>query len=394
GPKAVTILGPEETTGLLHASAQLRLAAFKLKSSTGRIYNMSSSLRHVYPDRPQYLLCLTSPFYDRATVKWYGLLNITGQWQELMVLDTFTRQLEDDHINYVLGSIVQLVSTNTDHAPLQWISVKCAAFNDGYNISDGRTSNPVSLNVAYTATDINMTASDESGRPLYPRATNPQLLKTTLDQSVTLDTQQNPPAITADSGLRISITCQVDMSNPKPRIHWRLHQCPTQLEQHWNGNKSQIPGESDGKKCKQIALKGGSVELDLQPLANPPIENLVWLRNDKLLNPRPLERATLDESRQLSVHRISVHSSTLRIQPVEIEDMGNYSLVASNNMGFTRFQFFLNVTCKLVYRLISYAVLKTRESNKVRLAITSLIRMVKSNGNVIFVKNSYQMLRF
>ncbi|KAF5406218.1 Nephrin [Paragonimus heterotremus] len=295
-----------------------------------------------------------------------------------------------------------------------------------------------------------MTASDESGRPLYPRATNPQLSKTSSDQTVTLDTRHNPPAITADSGLRISITCQVDMSNPKPRIHWRLHQCPTQLGSHWNGSKSQTPGESDGKKCEIIALKGiedssesksvvrshvvltlnwsnhgdlvecfarptaaydiavaesvgelsdtqgeptqsvltrrmllnvrfkpvflrpaahlkwpieqlqadssayglpqfvavegGSVELDLEPLANPPIENLVWLRNDKLLNPKPVDGVKSDESRQLSVHRISVHSSTLRIQPVEIEDMGNYTLVASNNMGFTRFQFFLNVT--------------------------------------------------
>ncbi|KAF8563099.1 hypothetical protein P879_09824, partial [Paragonimus westermani] len=562
GPKTVTILGPEETTDQLHTFAQLYLAAFKLTSSAQNTYNRSSSLRHVYPDRPQYLLCLTSPFFDRATVKWYGLLNITGQWQELTVLDTFTRQLEDDHINYVLGSIVQLVSTNTDHAPLQWISVKCvvepsykglsdenesvhmhqielqnyeppgkpsvsgygqtslfpeganitltceaeagtpsgklvwlsnpdhlehvqiskhpttqleasanrmrsqlkltldrelngfslrcASVNDGYNVSDGQTSNPVLLSVAYTATDINMTASDESGRPLYPRATNPQPMKSTSEQTVTLDTRHNPPAITADSGLRISVACQVDMSNPKPRIHWRLHQCPTQLSNHWKENKSQISGESDGKKCEIIALKGiedssesktgvrshviltlnwsnhgdliecfvrptaaydvavaesvgelsdnqedpaqslltrrmllnvrfkpvflrpaahlkwpveqlqtenlayglpqfvavegGSLELDLEPLANPPVEKLVWLRNDKVLNPRPVDNEKSRDNHQVSVHRSFVHSSTLRIQPVEIADMGNYSLIASNNMGFTRFQFFLNVT--------------------------------------------------
>ncbi|KAF5406219.1 hypothetical protein PHET_00234 [Paragonimus heterotremus] len=136
GPKTVTILGPEETTGLLHTSAQLHLATFKLKSSARKIYNESNSLRHVYPDRPQYLLCLTSPFFDRTTVKWYGLLNITGQWQELTALDTFTRQLEDDGINYVLGSIVQLVSTNTDHAPLQWISVKCVVEPSQQELSD------------------------------------------------------------------------------------------------------------------------------------------------------------------------------------------------------------------------------------------------------------------
>ncbi|KAA3678807.1 uncharacterized protein DEA37_0010805, partial [Paragonimus westermani] len=499
GPKTVTILGPEETTGQIHTSAQLYLAARKLN-------NTSTSLRYVYPDRPQYLLCLTSPFFDRATVKWYGLLNVTGQWQELTVLDTFTRQLEHDHINYVLGSIVQLVSTNTDHAPLQWISVKCvvepsykglsdenetahmdqielqnyeppgkpsvsgygqtslfpeganitltceaeagtppgklvwlsnpehleqvqisghpttqleasanrmrsqleltlnrelnglslrcASVNDGYNISDGQTSIPVLLSVAYTATGINMTASDESGRPLYPRATNPHSLKSTSDQTVTLDTHHNPPAITADSGIEDSSESKTGVrSHVVLTLNWSNHgdliECfvrPTaaydvavaesvdELSDN-QGNPAQslltrrmllnvrfkpvflrpaahlkwpfeqLQAENLAYGLPQfVAVEGGSAELDLEPLANPPVEKLVWLRNDKVLNPKPVDSEKSYDNHQVSVHRTFVHSSTLRIQPVEIADMGNYSLVASNNMGFTRFQFFLNVT--------------------------------------------------
>lgn len=79
--------------------------------------------------------------------------------------------------------------------------------------------------------------------------------------------------------------------------------------------------------------------MDLEPSANPEVTNFVWYKNEDLLSTSPSSSNLFDE-------RVTTQKSVLRIRPVRIEDMANYTLLATNSLGTARFRFFLNVTCK------------------------------------------------
>ncbi|KER24804.1 hypothetical protein T265_14339, partial [Opisthorchis viverrini] len=88
-----------------------------------------------------------------------------------------------------------------------------------------------------------------------------------------------------------------------------------------------------------IAIEGGTVDLDLTPLANPPVHKLVWYKENQQLISSPAHT-----NRDGGQMRIFIENSRLHISPVEVSDMSYYTLIASNTMGSTRFKFFLNVT--------------------------------------------------
>ncbi|VDP92039.1 unnamed protein product [Echinostoma caproni] len=130
GPQSVDIHGPEETIDLLKEILDTQLRQIQTDherqiADLVRSAHTSNPVRFVYQDRPQYLLCLTSPYFDRAQIQWYGLLNISGQWHPIAPLESFTRVLATGQKNFILASMIQLVSTNSERTPLRWTAIKC-----------------------------------------------------------------------------------------------------------------------------------------------------------------------------------------------------------------------------------------------------------------------------
>ncbi|OON21899.1 immunoglobulin domain protein, partial [Opisthorchis viverrini] len=95
-----------------------------------------------------------------------------------------------------------------------------------------------------------------------------------------------------------------------------------------------------------IAIEGGTVDLDLIPLANPPVHKLVWYKENQQLISSPAHT-----NRDGGQMRIFIENSRLRISPVEVSDMSYYTLIASNTMGSTRFKFFLNLIGKPIINI-------------------------------------------
>ncbi|THD28393.1 Nephrin [Fasciola hepatica] len=565
GPQSVDIHGPEETVDLLKEAMDKRLHLFQTDRDNRGTRNATSAIRYVYQDRPQYLLCLTSPYFDRAQIQWYGLLNISGQWHPIAPLESFTRVLATGQKNFILASMIQLVSTNSERTPLRWTAIKCvskadvtdaagihkdvsdlesnkavmkiidlksyvppgkpsisgykqnmlyqegtnitlscearagippgylvwlessvakasaektrhslvipntttlagpdgmirstliiqltreqnghfyqcASENKGFPRSEVRVSDSVQMGVAFAATSITMTVADETGRALFPRD-HTLSQNSNPNQSVRLDKSHNPPIVSAQAGGKVAVKCHMDLSNPRPKIQWRLYRCPTHtvnlseqisfkdltkdcvietiqgiiyrgteenvfdekviesqilLALNWSHHgdiiecvaEPQVPwamgpdqvsvhikdglsqprlrervlmnilfaplflrpaqhlnwpvekmhvGLFEHRLPQFIVVDGGAVDLDLEPSANPEVTSFVWYKNEEMLSTSAATSGSFDE-------RISVHHSVLRIKPVRVADMANYTLLATNSLGTARFRFFLNVT--------------------------------------------------
>ncbi|CAH8450511.1 unnamed protein product [Dicrocoelium dendriticum] len=504
-PNSVAIHGPEETLTAVKRKFVPRISSHRL-AEMDRAQNRNALL-YIHPDRPQYLLCLTSPYFDKAFIKWYAFLEGQLHWLEIQPMEAFQITLEDTEFSYILVSVVQLVTTNLEpNALLKWSAIKCvsegmdhvtnlsnssaehvvrlkayespgkplltvhnetvilfegqnltlmcvasagspngeikwitsqskadgangsefkttteikpnnqmvsnltlsltksmnglqvqcASLNEGYEESDDRRSQPVVLYVLYAASVINMSVTDGSGRSLLSRDATNILYKSKRDSPIHLDTSQIPMVLTAEMGTTLSVTCEVDPSNPPSRIYWSLHRCekspllrmlhraPSKSEQceltHLEARKSKILTYPSSRALSEMTLlnvlfkpifiangmqisegsvhsepteilhlvtvEGGTFNVDLEPVANPPAHKFMWFKNDKQLTgdyPELVESA--NHSSPSSPKRFSTQSGKLHILPVRIEDMGNYSLLAVNTIGNARIHFFLNVT--------------------------------------------------
>ncbi|VDP77214.1 unnamed protein product [Echinostoma caproni] len=306
------------------------------------------------------------------------------------------------------------------------------------------------MGVAFAATSITMTVADETGRALFPRDSTPSHSVANTGQSVRMDMSHNPPIISAQAGGKLAVKCHMDLSNPRPKIQWRLYRCPTQtinisepipfkeltkecvIETIQGGEESvldktviqsqivlalnwthhgdiiecmaepQVPwalgpdhmsvhikdgitqprlrervlmniqfaplflrpaqhlnwpvekmhvGLFEHRLPQYIVVDGGSVDLDLEPSANPEVTSFVWYKNEDLLQLTNTITSSSSEQQQHQQQqqqqqqmRIYAHNSVLRIRPVRIVDMANYTLLATNSLGTARFRFFLNVT--------------------------------------------------
>ncbi|KAH8851931.1 Nephrin [Schistosoma japonicum] len=141
-------------------------------------------------------------------------------------------------------------------------SFRCGAVNPGYGFSDAQFSSPVEIGVAYSATVLNISIIGGTGQ-LTPRSKLGEELQTVLNYYKTKYNVRHIPTVQAKAGDTLKLMCQVEMSNPKPKLEWQIHHCPPiQFASIFKGINNSVnemkslndPYESFFKNCQTIHL--------------------------------------------------------------------------------------------------------------------------------------------
>nr|CAH8826849.1 unnamed protein product [Trichobilharzia regenti] len=145
---------------------------------------------------------------------------------------------------------------------------KCGAMNPGYPFTSTQFSSPIQIGVAYSATALNISVISGTGQMTESSNIREELRKLLSHYKVKYNNIQIP-VIQSNTGSTLKLLCQVEMSNPKPKLEWRLHHCPpvqfSSLVKRVNDTISGMkppkdPYDAFFKSCQSIQLTGSRLE--------------------------------------------------------------------------------------------------------------------------------------
>ncbi|VDP98844.1 unnamed protein product [Trichobilharzia regenti] len=140
--------------------------------------------------------------------------------------------------------------------------------NPGYPFTSTQFSSPIQIGVAYSATALNISVISGTGQMTESSNIREELRKLLSHYKVKYNNIQIP-VIQSNTGSTLKLLCQVEMSNPKPKLEWRLHHCPpvqfSSLVKRVNDTISGMkppkdPYDAFFKSCQSIQLTGSRLE--------------------------------------------------------------------------------------------------------------------------------------
>ncbi|CAH8488181.1 unnamed protein product [Heterobilharzia americana] len=146
--------------------------------------------------------------------------------------------------------------------------IQCGAMNPGYRFVDTQFSSPIEIGVAYSATILNISIMSGTGQMITKSLLRDELQRI-LSYYKSKYNNEHIPVVQVKAGHKLKLMCQVEMSNPKPRLEWQLHHCPpiqlASIVKGSNDTISEIKTSSDPydaffKSCQTIQLTGSQTK--------------------------------------------------------------------------------------------------------------------------------------